>query len=575
MTNIGALLPLFAGVPIIASAAAVLIPFSTVRRVLAFAVPAASLIGAFALLLHLRGEAAVAINIGSFVPGVSIPLVSDTFSALILTLCALVTVLGVWLSDATGDIRRNRYFTALTLLLLGGVNGAILTGDLFNLFVWVEVMLLPSYALLAMTGTKRRISAGRLFVIVNLVTSTLLLAAVGFVYGVAGTVNLSALAGAAREDGRLAFALGLVLVALCIKAGATPVHGWLPQTYPHTSPGVMALFAGLHTKVALYAVIRVWTVAFDLDPTWGWLLLAVALATTLTGSIASSSGSRVRSVIAWQMVAGVGVILASLAVGSTQSGIEGAPQLAAPLVTASLTATIVYMIHHIITVGGLISAFGVMEHHYGAVRVSGRNSLHGMWWRERSLAIVAVVLVASLIGLPLTSGLIGKFEVVRAGAEAGGWTGLTMLAVVCLGWFFGLIAMIRLWRRVMWDRGASSGSAPEYEDADADADAGDDEATDVETESAPAPEKKIAGIAKGPAIVFAGLSIAMFFGYQPFAETVDSAVSGLIDTRGYVQSVLGPDAVEGHSLIRPLGGGEGPIELFGGDASFDDERETS
>ena len=162
------------------------------------------------------------------------------------------------------EFARSRYF-APGSAPAGGANGALLTGDLFNLFVFVEVMLLPSYALIAMTGGWRRLGVGRLFVVVNLLTSTVLLAGVGFVYASAGAVNIAALAGAASEDGRVAAALGIVVMALCIKAGAVPVHGWLPRAYPGTSAGVMALFSALHTKVALYAVIRIWATAFDLD----------------------------------------------------------------------------------------------------------------------------------------------------------------------------------------------------------------------------------------------------------------------------------------------------------------------
>ena len=153
---------------------------------------------------------------------------------------------------------RYRFVPALALMLTAGVNGALLTGDLFNLFVFIEVMLLPSYALLAVTGTWRRLGAGRLFILVNLLTSTILLFGVAFVYGVTGTVTLAALAGVAAGDGRASLAIVVVLLALSIKGAVVPVHGWLPRAYPATSAGIMALFSGLHTKVALYAIYRIY-----------------------------------------------------------------------------------------------------------------------------------------------------------------------------------------------------------------------------------------------------------------------------------------------------------------------------
>lgn len=570
MTTAATLLPLFLGVPIIGSALAVLAPWFWARRTLVYAVPVGALVGALALIGHHRTTPVEAVSFGSYVPGVAIPFASDTFSALMLALCSLVAVLAIWLSDAGGELRRSRFFPALVLLLLGGVNGALLTADLFNLFVWVEVMLMPSYALLALTGGGRRIAAGRLFVVINLLTSTLLVAGVGLVYAVSGTVNLAALAGAAREDGRLAFALGLVVLALCIKSGVVPVHGWLPQTYPNTSAGVMALFAGLHTKVALYAVIRIWTTAFDLDPAWGWLMLAAALTTTLVGSIASASGSRIRGVLSWQMVSGVGVILASLAVGTTRVSGEVGPQLATSIVAVALTGAIVYMVHHMLTIGGLLSAFGALEYHYGRTRITGPGAMRGMWWRERWMSLVTVVLIASLIGLPLTSGLVAKFEVVRAGAEAGGWPGLTTLAVVCVGWFIGLIAMIRLWKHTMWDTEPAdsdesieelAGDAPEPEPEPGDA---EDPPT---PEAAEAPSRRLPLALTAPAVVFAAASIAMFVFYQPLATTVDHAVVGLIDTRDYVEALLGSDAVDGEFMVPPLEPDAEFRQLAGDDAA--------
>lgn len=563
MTDVGQLLPLLLGVPLLAAALAVLAPWLLARRVLVYAVPSAAFVGALALVHHHRTEHFAAVNIGSFLPGVAIPFASDTFSALMIAVCSLVAVCAIWLSDACGELGRSRYFPALVLLLLGGVNGVLLTADLFNLFVMVEVMLMPSYALLALAGTRRRLAAGRMFVVVNLLTSTLLLAGVGLVYGVAGTANMAALAGAARQDSRLAFALGIVLVALCIKAGAVPVHGWLPASYPATSPGVMALFAGLHTKVALYAIVRIWATAFDFDPTWGWVLLAAGLATTVVGAVASTAGSRVRGVLAWQMISGVGVVLASLAVGVTRAPGEDGPQLATAVVGAALTGAIVYMVHHMLTMGGLLSAFGALEHHHGARTLSGPGSLTGLWWRERPLALLTAVLLASLVGMPLTSGLIGKFEVVRAAALAGGAPGLATLAVVSVCWVIGLVAAIRLWRGTMWDADDSLRAAPSVDEPSVDEPPG---SPPVEPPAVSrGPSRRVPLVLTAPAVILAACSVAMFLFYQPLAATVDRAVVALVDNRGYVQAVLGDAAVDGRYMLPPLSG-DGFRPLLGDDA---------
>lgn len=510
---IGLLLPLLAAIPVMSAAVSAVSPWRSVGRVLALAVPLATALAGLGLLLLHRDEPVVVAQVGGFIPGVSIPMVSDAFTAIMLITTGLVAGLALAFCLVTGEFARNRYFAPLALLLLAGANGAILTGDLFNLFVFVEVMLLPSYALIAMTGTWRRLGTGRLFVVVNLLTSTLLLAGVGFVYATAGAVNLAALAGAASEDGRVAAALGIVIMALCIKSGAVPVHGWLPRAYPGTSAGVMALFSALHTKVALYAIIRIWSTAFDLDPAWGRVLLVVALVTTLWGALASAGPRGVREILAWQMVSGVGVILAALAVASAPGG------------------SIVYMLHHMVTIGALIMLVGAAEHVYGSGRL-GR--LRDLWHLERPLAVLLVLAIAALVGLPPTSGLVGKLEVLSAALDPGTLWGIVTVVVVLLSSLIGLVAMLRLWRGTMWR---------DADPSDEDGKNNEDDDDTVGPDTRPAERSRIPARLLVPGGVLVAVSVAMFLGYGAIAPEIDRAVAGLVDTDAYVQTVLGgPDA---------------------------------
>jgi multicomponent Na+:H+ antiporter subunit D len=512
------LLPLLAVVPVLAAALTAMAPWRAFGRVVTMTVPAVTMLAGLALLVQHRSEPVIATHVGGFVPGVAIPFVSDTFTALMLVATGVVALASLAFCAQTGEFDRSRYFAPLALLLLAGANGALLTGDLFNLFVFVEVMLLPSYALIAMTGTWRRLGVGRLFVVINLLTSTLLLGGVAFVYATAGTVNLAVLAGAATEDGRVAAALGVVVMALCIKAGAVPVHGWLPRAYPGTSAGVMALFSALHTKVALYAVIRIWSTAFDLDPAWGRVLLVVALVTILWGAVASAAPVDAREILAWQMVSGVGVILAALAVAGAPGG------------------SIVYMIHHMITIGALVMLVGAAEHVYRTDRL---GSLSGLWHRERPLGVLMVVAIAALVGLPPTSGLIGKLEVVSAALGTAGAWGVATVVVVLLGSLIGLVAMLRLWRGMMWRGGVDGGGTPVaaiIDDDQRDGGQGDDD------DKCTPPRVPTRLLVPGGALV--ALSVAMFLGYGAVAPEVDRAVAGLVDTSAYVQAVLdGPDAL--------------------------------
>src|SRR5699024_6962369 len=203
----------------------------------------------------------------------------------------------------------------------------------------------------------------------------------------------------------------------------------------------MALFSALHTKVALYAVIRIWSTAFGLDPAWGRVILVVALVTILWGAIASAAPFDAREILAWQMVSGVGVILAALVVASAPGG------------------AIVYMIHHMVTIGALILLVGAAEHVYRSNRL-GR--LTDLWHRERPLAVLMVLAIAALVGLPPTSGLVGKLEVLDAALEPGTVWGIVTVVVVLLGSLIGLVAMIRLWRGIMWHDVAPDGDASGY-----------------------------------------------------------------------------------------------------------------
>lgn len=221
-------------------------------------------------------------QVGFWDYGISIPFVVDALSSLVLLIMTALAITSVLFAMATHEARA-RFYHPFVLVLMGGVAGALMTGDIFNLFVFIEVMLLPSYGLLATMGAKLGANGARIFVTVNLLASTLLLIGVGLVYATAGTVNLAELHGAAKEDPAVAVAGAVVLTAISIKAAVVPVHGWLTRTYPMTSPAVTALFSGIHTKVAIYAIYRIYSLLFDGDERFLWIALLVTSLTMLVG----------------------------------------------------------------------------------------------------------------------------------------------------------------------------------------------------------------------------------------------------------------------------------------------------
>ena len=424
------LLPLLVAVPLVLAALTLLWRAVAVQRFVLFLSPVLTgSFGIWMLTVHAQ-EPVVAHAVGSFIPGIAIVFVSDTLSALLLVVTSVITIVASGFLVATGE-DRYRFMTPLVIMLGAGVNGILHTGDLFNLFVFVEVMLMPSYALIAITGTWRRLGIGRMFIIVNIVASTILVIGVGFVYGVTGTVNLAMLRGVAAENPQAALAIGVVLLALLVKGGVVPAHGWLVRAYPGTSAGIMGLFSALHTKMGLYAVYRVYSTVFDGAAPYAPVLLVIVLMTVVFGAIGTFSEKRIRGALAFQMVTGVGQILIGLVV----------------FTQFSVAAGLFYMVHHMVTMGGLIMTTGALEETYGSGRF---DRLSGLAGREKLVATLMALGLLSLVGLPPTSGLWGKVMLLSSAAEGPEWRTWLLMGSVALASIASLMALQHLWREVFW-----------------------------------------------------------------------------------------------------------------------------
>jgi len=431
--------------------------------------------------------------VGLFAGGVAIPFAADALSAVMIVAASIVAFASNWFALVVGETRA-RFYPALTLMLLGGVYGALLTADLFNLFVFIEVMLLPSYGLITMTGSWSRLAGGRMFVLVNLLTSTVLLIGVSIVYGVIGTVNLAALAGAAKGNGPLTVAMGLVVLALSVKSGLFPVHTWLPRTYPGTSAAVMGLFSGLHTKVAVYALYRIYVVVFDLDQRWAWTIIIFCVVSMLVGSFAGLAEHAMRRIIAYQMVTGMPYIVVMLAFSADDP-------------TRAVAAGIVYMVHHMITVGSLVLTAGAIEETYGTDLLS---RLDGLARRDPLVAAVFAMGAFSIVGFPPFSGLWGKVLVVTEIARAGDWHAWLVIAVIIVASFGALLSMIRLWREAFW------GGNVQLPDG---------------------LYVPLTKLAPGAALIV--VSVGMFIAGGALIDAAMTAASGLLDVSGYQHAILG------------------------------------
>jgi multicomponent Na+:H+ antiporter subunit D len=390
---------------------------------------AAALLGSTVkLVATVHAHGILALQAGGWPAPFGVTLVADGFGALMALLAAIVGVAVVVYSlDEVDQARKAFGYYPLVHVLLAGVCGAFLTGDLFNLYVWFEVLLIASFVLLTLGSRRDQLRGGLQYVALNLVSSALFLAGAGILYGVAGTLNLAdlsvRLAGAGGAAPVTTASL-LFLAAFGIKAAVFPVFFWLPASY-HTPPAaVSALFAGLLTKVGVYALLRVFTLVFRQDaPFTHGLIVGVAAATMVSGVLGAASQSHVRRILAFHIVSQIGYMLLGLGL----------------LVPLAVAGSVFYIAHHIIVKTNLFLLGGVIARFSGTEEL-GR--LGGLWARRPLLSLLFLVPALSLAGVPPLSGFHAKLLLVRAGFEQGRWTVIAVALAVSL---LTLYSMTKIW----------------------------------------------------------------------------------------------------------------------------------
>jgi multicomponent Na+:H+ antiporter subunit D len=485
------------------------------RRAVGIAVSAGVLAVAGVLLAGtLDGERPV-LRLGGWPPGIAITLVADVLSALLLTVTALLVTASLAFAAATKE-DRTPFFVPAALVLSSGVHGALLTADLFNLFVFVEVMLVPSYVLLTMGGGPRRLAAGRLYVTVNLLASTVFLAGVGLVYGVTGTVDLGRLAGVAAASPAAAAAGAVVLLAMAVKAAVVPLHSWLPGSYSATGPAVTVLFSGLLTKVGVYALIRVYAVVFDGDRRYLWVVMAAALLTMVVGVLGAVGEKAVRPVLTFHMVSQIGYMLLGLAL----------------FTEAGLAAAVFFLVQYVLVKAALLMVAGAVEVGYGTGELA---RLGGLARREPALAVAFAVSALALVGIPPLSGFVAKLGLATAAVAQQQYLAAAVVVGVSL---LTLTSMLKVWNAVFWQAAPEDDRDDERpHDADTRAssphdDAGRTAVTGVRTRLRPA--------LTAPALLLAGLSVLLGLWAEPLLVAAAAAADGLVDTGSYVSAVTGP-----------------------------------
>jgi multicomponent Na+:H+ antiporter subunit D len=413
-----------------------------IQRSVAQGASAAMLISAILLFIFVSREGIAVTVAGSWPASFGIVLVADLLSALMVTVSATIWFAVVVYSRASIDSRREAfgYYPLLSFLMMG-VFGAFLTGDLFNLYVWFEVMLIASFVLMALGGERAQMESALKYVTLNLMSSALFLAGIGLLYGVTGVLNLAELAqrlGDIRQAGIVPAIAMLFLVAFGIKAAVFPLFFWLPASY-HTPPvAASAIFAGLLTKVGVYALFRVFTLLFveDIEFTHS-LILAIAGMTMVTGVLGAVSQNEMRRILSFHIISQIGYMIMGLGL----------------FTRFTLAASVFYIVHHMIVKTNLFLISGMVHRLRGTYDL---KSLGGVSKSSAFLAALFLIPAMSLAGVPPLSGFFAKLGLIRGGLDAGEY--LIVVAAIVTG-FFTLYSMTKIWNEVFWKgEPAQSGS---------------------------------------------------------------------------------------------------------------------
>ena len=400
---------------------------AALRRVLSLGGALALLGCTLALLVEVEGAGRVAVALGDWPLPFAIELAADRLGASLALVTAILGVAVVLQQQSSADpAPESPGLHALIHGLLASVGAAFVTADLFNLYVWFELMLVTALGLLAHGGAARHLDACLKYLALQVFGTLLLLLAIALVYGATGQLNLAALAGA---GGVPPVAVALLVIAFLIKAGAFPFFAWLPASY-HTLPApVLALFGGLLSKVGVYAVLRTLGDVYAGAPALFYEALGwVAVVTMVAGVLGAAYHWDLRRILAFHVVSQVGYMLLGIALASR----------------AGVAATLFFTLHNILAKAALLLIAGV------AFRATGHHDLRrtgGLYAGRPLLAVLFLVSALSLVGVPPLWGFWAKFSLVRELLLEGRYLwGATALAVSALT----LYSMAKIWLEAFW-----------------------------------------------------------------------------------------------------------------------------
>lgn len=385
------------------------------------------------LLIKVVESGPVVMTVGNWLPPYGITFAADIVSALFALVAAVVGLLGTLAArHDVSDVECRFGFYTFLMMMMAGVSGAFLAGDIFNLYVWFEVTLMSSFGLLVLGSRPDQLDGTLRYAFLSLIATTVFLLTTGYLYGVFGTLNMADIArkaGEMRDSGPVMSLAALFFFAFAFKAAAFPMNFWLPASYHTPKAVVSALFAGLLTKVGVYALFRTGLTLFPVElAALQDVFVIVAILTMIIGALGALAQNDIRKMIAFLVVSGIGSIFMGLALGQT----------------LALAGALFYALHSMVAMAAFFLLWGIMQRWFGSPFLSGAG---GLYSASPVLSAVFFGLILAVSGLPPFSGLWPKIMLVKAGLDLGAFV---LVGALLLSTFLTLIAAGRLFLLSVW-----------------------------------------------------------------------------------------------------------------------------
>ncbi|MGE4346071.1 MAG: proton-conducting transporter membrane subunit [Flavobacteriaceae bacterium] len=384
------------------------------------------------LFIATQREGFLILQAGNWQAPFGITFVSDSFSSIMVLLTAIISLtVGIY-STAALHINRIKfgYFFIFHFLIMG-LLGAFLTGDIFNLYVWFEVVIISSFVLLTLGGKKMQMEAGIKYVTMNMLASIIFLTAIGILYGITGTLNMADLSlkiAKVEHTGLVSVTALLFFIGFGIKSAVFPLYFWLPSSY-HTPPSaIAAIFGGLLTKMGIYAMIRVFTLIFQPDEFMRNVFIAIAIMTMITGALGAINKRSIRRLISYLIVCHIGYLIAGIGIYTE----------------LAMIGVIFYLVHDVIVKSNILMITGIIQKIRETIDIT---RLGGLGKDYPKLSFVFAIALFSLVGIPPLSGFWPKIQFFGESLKTEQYF---LLAAFILASFVTLFVIARLWTEVFW-----------------------------------------------------------------------------------------------------------------------------